>query len=542
VTTSAKDTTAKNAPELPTDDEQPRRTGGAAAIIAGSILVSRVFGIFRQSLMAAFLGATGVADAFTAAFRISNIIQNLFGEGVLSASFIPVYAPLLARGDDEEAGRVAGAVGALLALVVAVLVLIGIVATPLLIPLIAPGFTGERRELAIRLTRILFPGAGIFVISAWCLGILNSHRKFFLPYFAPVLWNVAMIAALAYGGPRKGQVDLAVFLAWASVAGAALQFAVQLPTALSLVRRLRVSLDLSSPNVRLATKNFGPVFVSRGVVQISSYIDTLLASLLPEGMVATFFYASQVVLLPVSLFGMSISAATLPEMSATLGSETEVAAKLRAFLDRGLRHIAYFVIPSAAAFLAFGDVIARVLFQYKRFTAQDSIYVWGILAGAAVGLLASTMGRLYSSTYYALHDTRTPLRFALIRVTLTTALGYLFALPLPKLIGIDPHWGAAGLTASAGIAGWVEFSLLRSRLNARIGETGVAASFIASLWGSAAIGVAAGWGMRYLVAGRNHLIGGLLVLATYGVAYLAATIAIGIPEARALLTRIKRRR
>ncbi|MGH7618294.1 MAG: murein biosynthesis integral membrane protein MurJ, partial [Gemmatimonadaceae bacterium] len=476
----------------PDEPTPPRKTGGAAAIIAGSILASRMFGIVRQSLMATFLGTTEAADAFWAAFRISNIIQNLFGEGVLSASFIPVYAPLVSRGDDEEAGRVAGAVGALLVLAVSVLVLIGILATPFLIPLIAPGFHGEKRELTIQLARILFPGAGIFVIGAWCLGILNSHRKFFLPYFAPVLWNVVMIATLIVAGPHRGERDLVVLLAWASVAGAVLQFLVQVPTTLGLVRHLRVSLGLRSENVKRAVLNFGPVFVSRGVVQISSYIDNLLASLLPGGMVATFGYASGVILLPVSLFGMSISAAALPAMSAALGNESEVAAAMRAFLKRGLRHIAYFVIPSAAAFLAFGDVIARVLFQYRKFTPQDSLYAWGILAGAAVGLLASTLGRLYSSTYYALHDTRTPLRFATLRVILTTALGYFFALPLPRLIGIDPHWGAAGLTASAGVAGWVEFALLRSRLNRRIGETGVEARFVALLWGCAAAAAAAG--------------------------------------------------
>jgi putative peptidoglycan lipid II flippase len=537
VTTSAEGLAASS------DEPAPAgRTGGAAAIIAGSILASRLFGIFRQSLMATFLGTTDAADAFTAAFKISNIIQNLFGEGVLSASFIPVYAPLVARGDDVEAGRVAGAVGALLALAVSVLVLVAVVATPFLIPLIAPGFEGEKRELTIRLTRILFPGAGIFVIGAWCLGILNSHRKFFLPYFAPVLWNVVMIVALVWQGPRRGETDLVVLLAWASVAGAALQFLVQLPTTVALVRHLRVSPDVGSPDVRRVMRNFVPVFVSRGVVQISSYIDNLLASLLPGGMVATFGYATSVVLLPVSLFGMSISAAALPDMSSTIGSDTEVAAGLRARLGHGLRHIAYFVVPSAAAFLAFGDVIARVLFEYRKFTPQDSIYAWGILAGAAVGLLASTMGRLYSSTYYALHDTRTPLRFATIRVILTTALGYFFALPLPRLIHIDPHWGAAGLTASAGIAGWVEFSLLRSRLNARIGVTGIAGRYVATLWGCAALGVLAGWGIRVLTSGRNHFVGGLLVLGGYGAVYLAATAIAGVPEARALLARVRKRR
>ena len=515
-----------------------RGSGGAAAIIAGSILASRLFGIVRQSLMASFLGTSVAADAFTAAFKISNILQNLLGEGVLSASFIPVYAPLVVRGDDEEAGRVAGAVASLLVLAVAVFVLVGVLAAPSIIPLIAMGFKGEKRELTIRLARILFPGAGIFVIAAWCLGVLNSHRKFFIPYMAPVLWNVVMIAALLTAGPRRGEVDLAVLLAWASVAGATLQFLVQLPTTIKLAGRLRFTPAWRNPNVRAVTRNFGPVFVSRGVVQISSYIDNFLATFLPTGIVATFGYASAVVVLPVSLFGMSISAAELPDMSRTVGSESEVAAVLRQRLSRGLRNIAYFVVPSAAAFLAFGDVIASVLFQYRRFTPRDSLYAWGILAGAAVGLLASTMGRLYSSTYYALHDTRTPLRFSMVRVGLTTVLGYLFALPLPRLLGIDPHWGAAGLTASAGIAGWVEFSLLRSRLNRRIGVTGIASRFVGALWLCAAIAAAAGWGMRVLTAGRNHLVAGLLVLATYGVVYLAASLVAGVPEARTALARL----
>ena len=521
------------------DVKPAAKTGGAAHVALG-IFVSRLFGIVRQALTATFLGATGPADAFQAAFKITNFLQNLFGEGALSASFIPVYSKLVKK-DPEEAGRAAGAIGAILALAVSIIVLVGIIATPLLIPLIAQGFEDDRREMTIRLTRILFPGAGLFVISAWCLGILNTHGKFLLSYLAPVFWNIAMIGALLVAGPRQHERDLATTLAWASVVGAALQFLVQVPGVLRFDRNLRFSWGTQSSHVRTVVRNFGPAFVSRGVVQISSYIDNWLASFLPLGMLATFGYASAIVVLPVSLFGMSISAAKLPEMSSADGNEEEVAAYLRASLTRGLRQIAYFVIPSAAAFLVFGDVISALLFQRGKFTAADSRYAWGILAGAAIGLLASTMGRLYSSTYYALHDTRTPLRFALIRVTLTTLLGYLFALWLPPHIGIDAHWGAAGLTASAGIAGWIEFYLLRARLNQRIGLTGVPARFILSLWGSAIVGALAGWEMRGLVQGRGHVVSGVLVLGTYGVVFLLMTVALGVPEASVALARLRRR-
>jgi len=519
----------------------PRRTGGAATIVATGILLSRVFGLARQMLFAHFLGASLAADAFTAAFKIPNILNNLFGEGALSASFIPVYSRLLEQGREEDAGKLAGAILGLLSLVVAMAVLVGVLVTPWLIPLIAPGFDAERRALTITLVRILFPGAGIFVVASWCLGILNSHRRFLISYAAPILWNVAMIAALAGFGPKRSPVDLAVMLAWASVAGALLQFLVQLPTAIALTRPLRVSLERTSDDVQRVSKNFVPVLTSRGVVQISGYIDQWLASFLPGGVVATLSYAQTIYLLPVSLFGMAVSAAELPEMSRTVGSEEQIAAQLRARIGSGLRQIAYFVIPSAMAFLALGDVIAALLFQNGgRFTATESMYAWGILAGSAVGLLASTLGRLYSATYYALHDTRTPLRFALVRVALTTILGALFAFEGPRLLGIDQHWGAAGLTSSAGIAGWVEFTLLRSRLNQRIGVTGLAAGFVGTLWGAALAAAAAGWAMRVYGMGASTFVTRALVLLVYGVVYLTATLALGVPEARSALRRLRR--
>lgn len=531
-------------PETPAKP-RVKSTGGAAALVATGILASRALGVVRQSLMARYLGATtGIAaDAFMAAFKIPNLLQNLFGEGALSASFIPVYSNLLAQPDaEDEAGRVAGAVAAILALVTALLVLLGVLLAPYLIPVIAPGFSGEKRELTIRLTRILFPGAGIFVLGAWCLGVLNSHRRFLLSYAAPVLWNVAMIAALIGFGGRQDRISLAVTLGWASVVGAALQFLVQLPMVLRLIPHLRLSLDYKREQVRRVLTNFTPVFFSRGIVQVSAYVDQLLASLLPQGMVALLGYAVTVYTLPVSLFGMSISAAELPEMSSVLGSESEIASVLRSRLNAGLRRIAFFVIPSAAAFLALGDVIARALFQSGRFTVTDTFFTWGILAGSAVGLLASTLGRLYSSTYYALHDTRTPLRFAIVRVLLTTVLGYAFAIPLPRLLAIDPRWGAAGLTASAGIAGWIEFLLLRSRLNRRIGVTGLAKSYVASLWLSAAAAAGVALMIRYGVPNLHRFVLAVAVLGSFSLVFGALTVALNIPEARALLNRVSGRR
>src|SRR6185312_8815631 len=356
--------------------------GRSATLVAAGIFLSRIAGLLRDRVFAHYFGNSDAADAFRAAFRIPNFLQNLFGEGVLSASFIPVYARLRAEANEEEADKVASAVASLLILITSTLVLAGVLATPYLIDVIAPGFHGAKRELTIRLVRIFFPGAGLLVLSAWCLGILNSHRKFFLSYAAPV--------------------------AWGAVVGSALQLGVQLPVVLRLVRRLRPILGTGLASVREVIRNFVPVLFSRGVVQVSAYVDSLIASFLPTGAVAALAYAQTLYTLPVSLFGMSVSAAELPAMSGALGSESEIAGQLRTRLGKGVRQIAFLVVPSAMAFLALGDVVTAAIYQSGKFSRADAVYVWGVLAGSSIGLLASSLGRLYSSTYYALRDTRTP--------------------------------------------------------------------------------------------------------------------------------------
>ena len=523
-----------------TSPAPPRARRGAVFVAAG-ILLSRLAGLVRLQVFAHYFGLeSDAADAFNAAFRIPNFLQNLFGEGALSASFIPVYAALVTRGERKEADRVAGAVGALLALVVAVLVLLGVLATPLLIAAIAPGFTGAKRELTIALVRILFPGAGLLVLSAWCLGVLNSHHRFLLSYAAPVMWNAAMIATLVAFGASSSLPRLAVLLAWGSVVGSFVQFAVQVPVVWRVAPDLRFALDLASNEVRIVTRNFAPVFISRGVVQVSAYIDALLASLLPTGAVTGIANAQVLYTLPVSLFGMSVAAAELPTMSGE-AMAGEGHAALRGRLDVGLRRIAFFVIPSAMAFLALGDVLVAALLQTGRFRPQDTLYVWGILAGSSVGLLASTLGRLYSSSYYALRDTRTPLRFAIVRVALTTVLGYLFAIPLPRLLDVPQSWGAAGLTVSAGIAGWVEMLLLRHTMNTRIGKTGLPVSYVVKLWTAAIVGAAAAFAIKLSIPPMPPIAAAVLILGPYGLVFLLSALLLrvegGMRTVRMLLRR-----
>lgn len=532
------------------DSDAPAKpVRGGAVFVAAGIFLSRIAGLVRERVFAHYFGSSYAADAFKAALKIPNFLQNLFGEGVLSASFIPVYARLLGERNQIEADRVAGVIATLLAIITSLLALVGVLATPWMVSLIAGGFVGERRELTIDCVRILFPGTALLVMSAWCLGVLNSHRKFFLSYAAPVLWNAAIVGAMLAFGGRQAQSDLARTTAWGLVIGSFLQFAVQAPVVWKLAPELRFSVEWASKNVRTVLGNFSTVVVGRGVVQVSAFIDNTIASWLPWGAVSTLSYAQTLYLLPVSLFGMSVSAAGLAEMSRERGTDEPVAAneRIRNHLDRGLRQIAFFIVPSTAVFVFLGDIAVAAVFQTGKFSADDVRVVWFTLAGSGVGLLATTLGRLYSSTFYALLDTRTPLRFALVRVALTTVLGWIGGLYLPGWLGLDRMWGTAGLTATMGVAGWVEFVLLRRALNRRIGVTGLKAPYLAKLWAAALAAVAAGWMMKYGLEqfgptrALHPVFKAVAVFGDFGVVYFLGTLLARVPQAQSMFAAVRKR-
>jgi len=518
--------------------------GQAATLVGAGIGVSRLLGLVRQRVFAFFLGSSDAADAFTAAFRIPNMLQNLLGEGVLSASLIPVYAGLNARGDAEGRREVASAVLALLSLVIAIVVLLGVLFAPQITSVIAVGYEGEKLALTTHLVRILFPGAGLLVLSAWCLGVLNAHGRFFLAYASAAFWNVAMISTLLYFGGRSGQEELVGWLAWGSVGGCFLQLAAQVPGVMAVLGGLRMRWERHRADVSTVVRNFVPVFFGRGVTQLSGFIDTMIASLpvLGTGAQSTLIYAQLIYGLPVSLFGMAVSAAELPAMASVVGHEAEVASVLRARLADGLRRIAFFVVPSAVAFVALGDQLAELVYGGGKFGPDQVRWVWAVLAGAAVGLVATTLGRLYSSAFYALRDTRTPLRYALVRVTTSISLGATLAVYGPRWVGIDGKWGVAGITVAAGIAGWLEFALLRRALARRLGRVELPARTLGVLWGAAALAAALACGARLLNAEAPMLVRTVLVLGIYGMTYWLVTWKAGIPEAVALRDRVFRSR
>jgi len=509
-------------------------------MVALGILLSRISGLLRDAVFSRYFGLTLQADAFRAALRMPNVLQNLLGEGTLSASFIPVYSELHHQGRKAEAGRVAGAVFALLVAAGGLLSLVGILAAPLLVSIFLSGFDAERRELTIAATRIIFPMTGVLVLSAWSLGVLNSHRRFLLPYIAPVFWNAAIIATLLFFGGRMDLSELTIALAWGALAGGVLQFGVQLPAVLRLEPELRIRWNLQLEGVRTALRNAAPAVMGRGVVQLSGWLDLFLASWLIQGAVAALTAAQTLYLLPISLFGMSIAAAELPELSRHRQGGLQ---HLRERLNRGLRQTALFIVPTAIGYVLIGNAVVGAIYQGGRFRPADTVFVHLLLATYALGLFASTSTRLYSSAFYALHETRITARVATIRVLVSGALGAASMFALRGVLFSGHSLGAVGLAAGASIGAWLEWWLLRRRLSARVeGDVGVPRGFLARLAAAALVGTAAAGAVYYLLLPALHpVLRGGLALALYGALYFPLTAWLGVPEAGWIMDRIRRR-
>jgi putative peptidoglycan lipid II flippase len=543
---------ASGAPQAPSSEPPAPRRGVAALLVAAGIFSSRVIGLVRERVIAGYFGTGVHADALAAGLRLPNILQNLLGEGTLSASFIPAYSALLGQGRTKEAGRVAGAVFALLLGIAGVIALAGVLLAPYIVTLFTPGFEGERRELTIAVVRIFFPMTGVLVLSAWALGILNSHRRFFLPYFAPVLWNVAIIAALVAYANRVDLEGLLLAGAWGALVGGFLQFGIQLPTLLRLERELGFGrAGFREPAFRQVLRNAGPAVLGRGVVQLSGYVDLLLASLLAIGAPVRLRFAQTLYMLPISLFGMSVAATELPELAREGDAAVEA---LRTRMAAALRRVAFFVVPSCVAFIAIGEVLVAGVFRTGEFLATDVRIVWLILAVYSLGLIPSTATRVFQSTFFALRDTRTPARVAAIRVVAAAAAGGVFMTQLEPVSAfgfVIPSafasftrglpLGPVGLALGATLGAWLEWRLLKSRLAQRVGAFGAGAGALARMFVAAGAGAVAAWALQAVLPALHPLALAVAAAALYGGAYFGMARVLGLEEARLAIDGVLRR-
>lgn len=547
------------------------RSGGRAARVAGGIFLSRIVGFLRDRAIAHYFGVGPHADVFRTALRGPNILQNLLGEGSISAAFIPIYARMIGEGRERDAGRFAGAIFAILLALAAALSLLGIAFARPIVALLAPGFLGDaarvvagtmtvdRFPLAVSAVRIIFPMTGILVLSAWALGVLNSHRRFFLPYFAPVLWNGAIIAALwltgegllgTGGGALRDRLLIAA--CYGALAGGLLQFLVQLPLVMRLLRGFRLFQRGPVEGVKDALKAFGPVVAGRGVYQLSAYIDLLLASLLASGAIAALGWAQTLYVLPVSLFGLSVAAAELPELSRRTAKEASGEVTDR--VSRSLRQIAFLTVPTCVGYLGFGYLIVGALFRTGWFTVGDNWIVYLVLCGYSLGLLATTWSRLMQNAFYAQRDTKTPARIAVARVAVSAGAAVPLMLWLDRFaidgfvaaagsgdLATTIFLGAVGLSLASALGAWVELVLLQSRLRTHLESFRLPLGDLSKKTGTAllaAMPAAMVW--CYLPAMHVALTAAIIV-GLFAAVYLALARAFGLSELDAWIGRLRRR-
>lgn len=502
--------------------------GGAAARVGAGIFVSKLLGLVRERVFAHYFGSSAFADAWWAALRTPNVIRNLLGEGTLSASMIPVYAEFLEEGREEEAARFAGAALGIVTTAASTLALLGMIAAPWVIGVLFSEWTPEYRDLTVLLVRILFPMSALFVVSAWALGILNSHRTYFVSFVAPAFWNLAMITAMAGGALYFGLEgrSLVVALAWGALAGGALTLLVQVPFLWRFTKGMRVSVDRSVAGVSEAIRNFVPVVAARGVVNVSGLIDMVLAGRLTTGALAVMGYAQMFNNLPISLFGTGVAAAELPEMSRMRGDAHRLLAeRVAASLKRAM----YFLVPSAAAFLLLGDVVVATLYQTGEFGDAQTLVTWAVLSAYALGLPASASSRVLSSAFYALRDTRTPARVAYLRVAVAVACGLVLMFPADRLGFATLRLGAVGLALGSSIGAWLEYVLLRRALSNSIGRHGPGVGPIVRMGFAATLAAASGVVLQLVLPAAHPVVIGAETLVPFGVVYLGMTHLLGLP-------------
>jgi putative peptidoglycan lipid II flippase len=413
----------------------------AAGVIGLATLLSRILGFVRDMVLARLFGAGLAADAFFVAYRIPNLLRELFAEGSMSAAFIPVFSEYLTKRSKRDAWELASAAFTTLLTILTAVCLLGILAAPWLVPLIAPGFRDnpEREMLTTLLTRIMFPYLLFIGLAALAMGVLNSVRSFAAPAFSPVLFNIAIIACAFLLAPLFAEPILAVAIG--VVLGGLAQLLSQMPA----LRRAKLLFgwryDLAHEGVRRIGRLMAPALIGLSVTQVNILVSTILASYFPGGP-TYLFYGMRLIHFPLGIFGVALATALLPSLSAQ-AAKGELDG-LRGTLGFGLRLIFFFIVPAMVGLILLRVPIVHLFFEHGRFTTADTQGTAAAVLAYAVGLWAFAGVRIVVSAFYSLQDTRTPMLVAAVALAANIALSLL-------LMGSLRHAGLALATALSAI-------------------------------------------------------------------------------------------
>ena len=518
-------------------ETENHRVARAAGVVGLATMLSRVFGFIRDVIVARFFGAGLATDAFFVAFRIPNLLRRLFAEGSLTIAFVPVFTEYLKTKSREDAFELARVAFTLLSVILVVISIAGVIFSPAIVTVMAPGFraTPDKYALTVLLTRIMFPYIFFISLVALCMGILNSLRHFATPALSPVILNLCMIGAALFLRDYFAEPILA--LAVGVMIGGLLQLAVQLPVLFKLGVVLRPDFHFGHTGVRRIGALMLPAAFGAAVYQINIFISTLLASFLPEGSVSFLYYADRIVELPLGIFGIAIGTAALPSFSDQVarGHYEE----MKKTISFSLRLMLFITIPAMIGIIALREPIISVLFQRGQFDPRSSVLTAQALFWYTVGLWAFSTIRVVVAAFYALQDTKTPVRIAVVALIVNTVCSVALMFPMKH----------SGLAFATSIASAVNVLTLGFLLRKRIG------GFLdAEFWGSIARVAAASIVMWVAVALTTHTLGwDVTAPFRHRFTVLAAGLAVGIsvfaasafalrcPETTTLLSMIRRK-
>lgn len=506
--------------------------------VGGLTLLSRVTGFFRDVLTAAILGAGPAADAFFIALRLPNHFRALFAEGAFAAAFVPMFSGKLTTEGEQAAKDFAADAQSLLLAAQLILLAAALLFMPQFMLVFAPGFSDEpeRFDLAVLFTRITFPYLAFISLETLYAGVLNARGRFAAAAAAPVLMNLAMIAALVAATPFLPTAGHA--LAWAVMLSGLLQYGLVAGDA----ARCGLFLPFRRPRLTPEVKKFllllGPAALGAGLTQINLFADTLIASMLPTGSVSYLYYADRLNQLPLGVIGVAVATVLLPDLSRRIKSGDEAGALSQQ--NRAIEISLLAALPAAVAFLLIGDSLMTALFQYGRFAAVDAASSADTLAAYALGLPAFILLRSLVAGFYAREDTKTPVRAALAATVVNVTLKFALMAPLAQV----------GLAAATAAAAWVNVAFLLAALSrrgafvpdARLKRT------LPRLALSAAIMAPALYYLEIFLgpwldgtAAMSARVGAAALLSLAGGAvYVAAALALGVAD-KDLLRRLRRR-
>ena len=440
-------------PSNPDHDKIAKSTG----IVSSATFLSRILGLVREQVFAYLFGAGYTTDAFIAAFRIPNLLRDLFAEGALSSAFIPVFTDYVTNQGKEKAWELANLILNLLLITLCVIVILGIIFSPYIVQLIAPGFGKEagKQELTMLLSRIMFPFLLLVALAALVMGILNTFRHFGIPALAPTMFNLGMIAG---GIILSSLVDPPIMsMAIGVLLGGLGQLAIQLPSLRKIGFKYRFTINLHHPGVKRILILMAPATLGLASTQVNIFVNTLIASFLPQGSVSYLSYSFRLMQFPIGMFGVAVATVTFPIVSA-YAAKNQIGELLSTFTS-SLKLVFFLTIPSAVFLAVASQPVISVLFQHGRFHYLDTIATSQALIFYCIGLFAYSSVRLTASTFYSMGDTKTPVKTSLAAVAVNIVLNLLLMRPL----------GFRGLATAASVSAMVNLLLLIFVLDKRIG-------------------------------------------------------------------------